>query len=279
MANIDEVKDGEFVEVDEDVDVADTADVAPGGEIPPTSTSSAPTSRDITTLPIARSYNQSIQYVPANLEGLMRRQPNMTRSLVKSRQGRGGNVKYTGWTNTADLFDLTFGPGQWGLTLDRIETYERLQNNEMMCEYITFCTFDAAGMFKPITVIGSHDYQYKDNTAHRSDAIESAMSKALSKAGARVSMLLRSVWGKDDAAMQEIQSPDASAVNAIAMMIASIMEMAENRVAKVKEVNNVFKVYRLQFTGKEGTPELINKLKTTTGAELAKMGSDLADLL
>lgn len=199
-------------------------------------------------------------------------------NYIKTRPGKGGGTtSYTGWTNTADFFDMVYGPGQWYVEVLNIHEEVKQSNKnptELMSEYMVHGRFRAPDT-APWDLFGHGFMYHKDDGASRSDAIESALSRCVSKAGARLSELLRSVWGKDDTMMALIQGATVTQVNGTTMAIQAIMNMAETIEekdrAKVKIIGTLAK-YGLGNWEKES-------LSGLTGAEITQVNKEIAELL
>jgi hypothetical protein len=155
-----------------------------------------------------------------NPEGF--KKPPKGKKIVQQRQGRGGIVKYVGWTNTADAFDDGFGVGNWGFKQLQVVEFEKpdpKNKTSTITEVNVMIEFDARGLYMPMQAWGHGDYFSKDASGSKSDAIETAISRALSKVGARLFPYLRAVWGKDDKALAEIMPPSDTAVTAVKILV------------------------------------------------------------
>jgi hypothetical protein len=188
--------------------------------------------------------------------------------FTKSRPGPGGtNITYTGWTNTADMLDYALGPLGWSIEVVEFLEYPKPDPSaagQVIIEYVAHCRFHAIGLIHPMDVYGSHPYQSKNPNASHSDAMESAISKALSKAGARISEKMRSVWGKDDVAMQELSGPSEMQLKGLGMLMTQVDNMG-----KEKEVDKVLKKHKVDRNG----------IKGLSAAEVNVIQREIAELM
>ena len=185
--------------------------------------------------------------------------PKSVKGIIKSRVGRGGKpVRYVGWENTADVFDESFGPGMWSNSLYRLNQTPRIDtdksgNNRTKTEVTAWCKFRGMGLPYEVDVFG-HGFLYSDDPeASLADAIESAMSRALTKAGARLSKYLRSVWNQDDEAIKHLENASQTEINAAMMMISMIEDRAKSKPEVGEALQKLYEEYGLRGKG-EFTP-------------------------
>lgn len=220
-------------------------------------------------LPVRTSQDRAV-YLPAkNLDLQQLAEKPKGKNYVKTRMGRGGAINYIPWTAAADCFDDVFGPGQWSCEPehDKIE-WAILPFTDKDGKMIEECTiphlFYADGLLRPLKVYGWGRVYYGDENAHRSDAIESAISRATTKAGGRLSKYLRSVWAKDDDTMAAISPPNDTQVASTTSLVTML-----NNTGKTKEVADLLT--------KAGVED--KNYKKITAMELTQLNKDLAGLL
>ena len=208
---------------------------------------------------------------PVDLDKLKTR-PKGLNNLVKTRPGRGGGeIKYIQWTSAADVFDEVFGPGQWGVRTVKIDKTAKADPSaagQLIWEITFWGRFWAVGLPAEHDVFGWGQYYTKDANAHYADAIESAMSRCITKMGARLAKYLRVVWGRDEKEMEHISAPNATMLNAAVMMMKQIMGKSAEKKAEVEKI--------LASNGL--TFEDIEKSQVSA-AELAKVNQEVSRLL
>ncbi len=218
----------------------------------------------------------------ANLKYLEELPPGAKRrDYIKTRTARGGgNVQYTGWTNSADFLDTVFGPGQWGLELVEYNKSDPRQKSDeptkMVVQYAVHCRLHAEGLLIPTDCWGHGEVWLNDINSNESDAIESGMSRALSKGVARISRLLRSVWGKDDETIQAITTAPVTQVNASIMAIRAIKNLAGGREDVEKMIEAALK-RAAAGQGLDGYEDA--KLKRLTAQELQVFNREVAEIM
>lgn len=209
---------------------------------------------------------------PEKLNALKTR-PSNIRPVVKTRDGRGGKVQYIPWTSVADMFDDVFGPGQWRCRVVRLSDESRQDpdsKSNMIVEITAWCMFEAPGIL-PFDVYGWGRWYQKDPSANKSDAIESAISRAITKAGARLSKYARAVWAKDDELIQEFAPPKDAQIAGVIMAMDLVWNTNEDGVRGMLGVYGVelptkFPKAKL---GELLTPEF-KKLSATQVGEIGK---------
>jgi len=221
---------------------------------------------------------QGVGNFPAKLNDLKQRPKNI-RPVVKTRQGRGGNIQYIPWTSVADMFDDVFGPGQWRCKVVRIGDETRQDPNDkgyMVTDVTVWCTFEAPGIL-PFDVFGWGKWYQKDNNANKSDAIESAISRAITKAGARLSKYARAVWAKDDELIQEFAPPKESQVAGVVMALDMIWKTNEKGLRKL--LSDYGAIIPVSVPNNKFADIATDELKKMSGSQVAEIGKKAPTLM
>lgn len=228
-------------------------------------------------LPVAWEAKGVGQY-PAKLDDLKKR-PAGIRPVVKTRQGRGGNIQYIPWTSVADMFDDIFGPGQWRVRIVRLEKephQDPADKANMVTEVTLWGQFEAPGIL-PFDVFGWGRWYQKDSNANLSDAIESAISRAVTKAGARLSKYARAVWAKDDELIQEFAPPKDSQVAGVVMSMELVNNTNESGLRSMLATYGVD--LPVQLPKNKFNDVVSGELKKLTATQVAEIGKKLPSLM
>lgn len=195
--------------------------------------------------------------------------PRHIRGVLKSRVGRGGQFQYLPWTSTADVFDAVFGPGGWQVNIHHLNQEERVYTDKdnlvkSKIEVTTWCKFRAVGLpFPEYDVMGHGFYYYMaDPESSLADAIESAMSRCITKMGARLSKYLRAVWAKDNEVIKSMTPATQGDISAVHMMYDEVVKLKGGKAKTVK----LFEKYGLASSSEV----TVENLTSTEAQELTK---------
>lgn len=201
--------------------------------------------------------------------------PRSVASIIKTRQGRGGEITYIPWPAASDLLDYAFGPGGWSVEVEnqtfetRVDTGRGAKPGDLVYEYMVKCRCWASVMGPHYwTIYGWGNYYSKDDSAHRAEALEAAVSRCVTKFAARLSVAFRKVWAKDDLLVKAVTPASPAQISSCLMMI----EQVGTDAAKMVQIKTELKVLGVMEISKEA-------MKVLTMTQVAELNGKIAKLM